>query len=243
MIILGDIHGGFQYLIELLVMFDFQNESIISVGDFGLGFDTLSSECMHLAMLNNSLRRRNIKLYVIRGNHDNPSYWRDSNDSKDPGFSNIILVRDYTVMIIENKNVLFIGGAISIDRSVRTEGRNYWKDEVIIRNDEFIKSLPENSIDIVITHSPLTSLFRHVLSTDLVNEYVLRGDKNLWRDIDKEQSILEDYNNILKVTQKDSLKMWFSGHLHISSVVNTDNIKYIVLNIDEFYEVRNESQA
>ncbi len=237
MIILGDIHGDFQYLIELLGMFDFQNESIISVGDFGLGFDTLSSECMHLAMLNNSLRRRNIKLYVIRGNHDNPSYWRDSNDSKDPGFSNIILVRDYTVMIIEDKNVLFIGGGISIDRSVRTEGRNYWKDEVIIRNDEFIKSLPENSIDVMITHTPIAKMFWHICGTDLVNQYALR-DRSLWADIDKEQSILEEYNSILKETQKDSLKMWFSGHLHISSVVNTDNIKYIVLNIAEFYEVR-----
>lgn len=237
MIILGDIHGTFQYLIELLEMFDFENESIISVGDFGLGFNDYYFECGQLTGLNKELCNRGLTLYVIRGNHDHPSYWSGSNQSDDPGFSNIILVADYTTLTIEGKKVLFIGGGTSIDRSMRTEGMNYWKDEVIIRDDEYIKSLPENSIDVVITHCPIAKMFWHVCGTDMVNSYAFR-DRNLWSDIDKEQSILEEYNSILKETQKDSLKMWFSGHLHISSTVYIDNIKYVVLNINEFYEVR-----
>lgn len=239
MIILGDIHGRFQYLIELLEMFAFENESIISVGDFGLGFPILSDENSQLVELNKVLRCSNNTLYVIRGNHDKPSYWRGSNQCGNLGFTNIILVADYTILTIEDKTVLFIGGGTSIDRRIRTEGVDYWKEEAIVRNDKFIKSLPEDSINIVITHCPLARMFDHVNvhGADLVKHYEAQ-DSTLMSDIAKEQSILEEYNSILKETQKDSLKMWFSGHLHISSVVYIDNIKYVVLNINEFYEVR-----
>ena len=65
--------------------------------------------------LNAVLRKINSVLYCIRGNHDDPSYFNDNIINK----SNVKLIKDYSIISVGDKNILCIGGAVSIDRKYR----------------------------------------------------------------------------------------------------------------------------
>lgn len=79
--------------------------------------------------------------------------------------SNITLISDYTVLNFNDKNILFIGGAISVDRNWRyTEKQRFgvysdyklgteswWHDELF--NFDELKLNDSRDIDIVVTHT------------------------------------------------------------------------------------------
>ena len=87
---------------------------MIQVGDFGAGFrkDFLDD----MLYLNDVLNEYNVTLYVIRGNHDDPKFFNGNHN-----WGNLKLLKDYTVLDLEGKKILLIGGAISIDRGNRIE--------------------------------------------------------------------------------------------------------------------------
>ena len=70
----GDIHGELKKLVWLLVeKYKLSNGSVIVAGDFGAGFGRPRS----MEVLYNSVRKKlekaDIMIYVVRGNHDDPS--------------------------------------------------------------------------------------------------------------------------------------------------------------------------
>jgi hypothetical protein len=65
-------------------------------------------------------------------------------------FSNLFLVKDYTPAIFPNKKTaLLVGGGISIDRSARREGLDYWSDEITIyiKQNKHYNYLLSNNLD------------------------------------------------------------------------------------------------
>ena len=106
--LIGDIHGR---------IYDYQSYSIgnfqgptIQVGDFGIGF---AGPFWHDNVA--AWQEANPHHRFIRGNHDNLEKCKTM-----PGYIN-----DGK---IEN-DVMFIGGAWSIDYAYRTEGVDWWRDE------------------------------------------------------------------------------------------------------------------
>ena len=136
---LGDIHGDF-YCIERFCRKNKEKKKInlIQVGDFGAGFDfNIPGQFMiKMDSLNGILAEYNITLYVLRGNHDDPQYFTGTYENF---WSNIKLMPDYSVVEIEGKRVLMVGGAISIDRLGRAEGKSWWSDEVFVLDEEKLK--------------------------------------------------------------------------------------------------------
>jgi len=115
LLFLGDIHGNFNLVNQYLKRLDIKDAYIIQVGDFGVGFTTLAKEKRTLEFTHTELVKRNVILYAIRGNHDYKPYF----DNDPFVFTNIHLVPDYTVLNLVDKNILCIGGAISVDREFR----------------------------------------------------------------------------------------------------------------------------
>ena len=74
---LGDIHGNFNIISQYVTRFDIRDAYIIQVGDFGVGFKTLVKEKRQLDDINTALIKRNVIVYAIRGNHDQPSYFEN----------------------------------------------------------------------------------------------------------------------------------------------------------------------
>lgn len=242
-IVSGDWHGKFEIIIQLLKEKEITDCFLIQVGDFGVGFKNKKKSIAELKLLNKFLKSKNIFLYAIRGNHDDPEYF--TGKDKSLIFSNIVLVPDYSIIKIEDKTFFFLGGAISIDRKPnpdiidrygrpwngRTQGVNYWDKEFIVFNEEVLRSIV--GIDVVITHS--SPAFVHPMdSSGLVKWY--KHDNDLEEDIHKERSLLSDVYFILK--QSSNIQHWCYGHYHDSNVEDFDNTRFRLLDVYEFYELR-----
>lgn len=220
MILLGDIHGYWYPIINFLKDFDIRGETIIQVGDFGLfSHDDLLSA---YTLLNGELEKRDCQLLIVKGNHERPSLWNE-------GYilGRIVIVPDYYIYTIQNKRILFIGGAISIDRKLRTKGVDYFPEEEIRRpTEEELRHIKAAPIDIIVSHdAPLCAG---------------KNPSTLWDDPDnpvktdaiRGRKILSEIQEIVRP------KHWFYGHYHFSDVTKIDETEFRCLNVNEFYEFK-----
>lgn len=225
MYILGDIHGDFN-VISYFAQDNKDREPItlIQVGDFGAGFH---SEFLNdMEYLNSVLREFNVTLYAIRGNHDDPKFFDGTHT-----WSNIKLLSDYTVLVLEGKRILFIGGATSIDRLQRTPNKSWWEGEPFNLDVEKL-SLFEG-VDIVVTHTAPD--FAYPLGFNhLVMSYA-GYDASLLNDLTNERSSLKIAYKTL--TEKNNISNWFYGHFHDTQTTFFENTKFNLLGINHFYQL------
>lgn len=109
---IGDVHGQFERYEKVIA----GAPKSIQIGDMGIGFRPVggasdggfSATPPHESMARGEHR-------YIRGNNDNPGVCReDRHWIPDGRFED---------------EIMFVGGALSIDRQLRTEGYNWWPDE------------------------------------------------------------------------------------------------------------------
>lgn len=232
MIFIGDIHGQFQIFLDLLKSKKYQSETLIQVGDFGVGFYPIDQEYHHLNKINSWLIKNNNFLYVIRGNHDNPNYFTESPFQ----LSNIQFLNDFDVLTIEDKTILFVGGAISIDRKMRREGVDYWKDEELPHIIPDISQIYDGtSIDIVCTHNCPTYTWPTELSP-IIHKFVTY-DKTLIRDLIDERKRLDLLYEKIKDFNGYDPKRWVYGHMHKTIQTMFGNTTFQCCGINHFYEL------
>jgi predicted phosphodiesterase len=225
MILLGDIHGDFQTIVN----FARKNKSeepqyLIQVGDFGAGFH--KNFLADMEYLNQELANANITLYVIRGNHDDPKYFNGEHE-----WSNLKLLKDYSILVIEAKRILLVGGAISIDRLQRKENVSWWEGETFNYNEELLETF--EGIDIVVTHSSPNFVFPQTFN-HLVMSYAAY-DPNLLNDLTLERQRFNEMYKIL--VNKNDIKHWFYGHFHTTRSETYENTRFNVLGINYFYNL------
>jgi hypothetical protein len=233
---LGDIHGNWNIIQNHFEENDISNTNLIQVGDFGIGYKKKDEESALLKELSAHLKKRNNFLYIIRGNHDDPSYFYAS--SINP-YSNIIFLQDYSILQNSIHNILCIGGAVSIDRRVSKEksiviGRNlWWEDEKFDYNEVEIDNILEKlHIDIVVTHTA-PKIFYPQNFNGIVNYYA-KDDAMLIYDLTLERNLVQ--NLYEKFYDRMMPQYWFYGHFHASKTENVEEkITAKLLNIEEFY--------
>lgn len=227
MIVLGDLHNNFGLINQL----GYKNINIIQVGDFGLGFYPDKDE-KTMDYWNTSWKARGIHVYAIRGNHDDPKYWDGRYDGR---WSNLTLIPDYTVMQLEHMNYLFVGGAISVDRFMRKEGRDYWIDEEFVLDEDKLYQILEEykNIDYVVTHTSPQFCFPPTKGS-IVDEFS-KHDSRLLMDLKVERSLVERMYNIL--SEKSKPKKWFYGHFHMNKVEYIEDVEFRLLGIGEITNV------
>lgn len=219
LILIGDTHGSHSFLRNKFQ--EIQNALFIHVGDIGVGFHEVLLEDAVFSTLNDILIENNSQFVGIRGNHDDPKKF-DGEYSK--RWSNFHLVPDYTHFIFQDKKIQLIGGGISLDRSARTEGIDYWRDEII-------KYFPEKIIksDILITHSA-PSYCNPVGFNDFCLNW-FKHDKSLELELINER---EQLKNLVDLSE---CKIHCYGHFHLSSSERINGRKHICLDIDEIKEL------
>lgn len=227
---IGDVHGELEQLAHKLAVRKIKDSQLIQVGDFGLGlFESKEKEEINLMTLDKTLKAGNNLLYVIRGNHDDPSYFE-----KWQKIGNIYVVPDYSVLLLGGYTVLLIGGAISIDRTTRTEGKDYWKDEAFLFDEVKLKAAIREvqNIDIVVTHNAPSEFWPYEIN-GLVKTYAIQ-DINLISDLTKERQM---HSELLKhVTGNFAPTHWYYGHFHTITDGQYSNLKYYVLGESEIRE-------
>jgi predicted phosphodiesterase len=119
---IGDVHGKYGAYKSILK----QHQNTIQVGDMGVGFRRSQSQAEYMD-LNPYYPNPPYDLMVssgarfIRGNHDNPDVCKRHKR----------WIPDGTV----EGDMMFVGGAYSIDMQYRTEGLDWWADEELSQSE------------------------------------------------------------------------------------------------------------
>jgi predicted phosphodiesterase len=136
---IGDVHGKYKWYKNILKE---SPHPTVQVGDMGVGFVRYSPFSDREQYLSNPPYDLMVehKARFIRGNHDNPS-----------------VCKKHTQWIPDGHvegDMMFVGGAVSIDRAYRTEGIDYWSDEELSWNEleEIRKKYIEYRPRIMVTH-------------------------------------------------------------------------------------------
>jgi DNA repair exonuclease SbcCD nuclease subunit len=226
---MGDTHST-DVTYELLNIRIPDGNDVVHLGDVGLGFGQLSYAIDNakswLDRLNKLCSKLNINLYLIRGNHDNPSVWNFPNI-----YSNVFLTQSGDVGIFPNgKKVLFVSGGVSVDRYSRKEGIDYWSDEItpILENVE--------KCDIMFAHD-CPEHFNHPTNT-LYKNYGWYCE----RDLTLQDDCLKQRLNMTDIAKKSEAKTLFGGHFHNSFREEKDGVYYRCLDINELFEFDAESE-
>lgn len=220
---IGDIHGNFVDICNKMDRIDLSDCNIVQVGDFG----AFNANEKKIEALNEFLRNRNIKMYAIRGNHDDPFYFDGT-----VKMSNLELVPDYSVLELDGDRILCIGGAISVDRVERMErGFHYFRDEYIFFNPLIIESVTD--INILVTHTapdfcnPIPNY-----SSDFIQTHA-KNDINLISELYSERKMMTEIFETLSI--KNNIERHFYGHFHNSYVETINGCAHRLLNIDEIF--------
>lgn len=225
--ITGDKHANFR---EVLY-FCYANETtiddtLIILGDAGINYyaNELDGDlknslkeypitffCIHG---NHEERPENIKTYKIKKFHDGIVYYE-----KD--YPNILFARDGEIYNFNDKKVLVIGGAYSVDKYFRlARGYNWYESEQ--PNEETknkVKSVLKNlnyKVDIILSHTcPYKYLPREMFLEGIDQNTVDNSTEYFLDEIEK----LADY------------KLWYCGHYHTDKKI--DNIIFMFHKIEE----------
>jgi Icc-related predicted phosphoesterase len=188
-VVVGDIHGEFGVLNHLI-----NNKPDISLilqcGDFGWWPRvTIGS------WKNPTLKNKEVKLFWCDGNHEDFQAIKEfkSNEVSPNCF---YMERGSVLQLPDKRKILFIGGALSIDRKYRIQGDGnfgWFEEETISQKD--IEELLDEKIDIVISHTA-PNLFQ---LNDYHDDYFPK---------DPSRSALS------YVFEKYKPKLWYFGHMH-----------------------------
>ena len=223
-IIVGDIHGAYPRL-RYDISRSYTDAYIIQVGDFGFGFHKPNYYKTELEDVSKTLTKTNCHLYVIRGNHDDPSYFAETNNPF--GFDNITVLADYSELNLLGKSILLVGGAVSVDRRFREDGKSWWSDEDFNLKLEDQFPYKDRQYDLVVTHTRpgVCGAFK---GFDNI-QYWCDQDPDLKNDlIDESQQL--DY-----LYERTKPKDWYYGHFHNSDITQYEDTKFRCINIDEHY--------
>ncbi|MBR6516373.1 MAG: metallophosphoesterase [Bacilli bacterium] len=253
--VIADSHGDFNTLYSNIVKY-LSDCILIIAGDVGLGFYDEEYYRKTFEELNNLMIEKHINCYLIRGNHDEPRYFKEHLIN----YSNIKTVDDYSIISIGDKNILCIGGAISIDRNIRIKNdekkyndnlgwmklynpyitqkevrektlKTYWKDEIVIYDEEKLNEiLVENNIDFVITHTSPSFAWKNGLDEI---KYWLDRDEALRDDLSEErENLTKVFNKLIECNREP--KKWVYGHFHEHNVETFENTEFIALQNCDF---------
>lgn len=202
----GDLHGDIDIAKlqdENFISHVTKRDYLIVCGDFGLIWNPVADET-EIKWLD-FLESMPYTTLFIDGNHENFTrlYREFPTVFVNGGLahkirSNIFHLMRGQVFTIEGKKFFTMGGATSIDRFLRIEGRSWWKRELPNEAEykEAIVNLIKNhnKVDFVITHCLPTSL------QEQLPKYTIPDDLT---------SFLERISHTLKFRQ------WYCGHYHM----------------------------
>tara|TARA_R110000737_G_scaffold279041_2_gene285767 strand:- start:88 stop:1008 length:921 start_codon:yes stop_codon:yes gene_type:complete len=259
--VLGDTHGVLSAFQKIMRKEKHQDCNIIHVGDFGAGFFT-DPEFEHYTTIYDDpknlglywktsidsinwhqqiLEERNIHLYIVRGNHDNPIWWENNCELIDKllkskgeegenlvkdGWKNITFVPDYTIIKTTQRvsegdhttiphNILCIGGAISIDRNHPLCCDKWLQGEADLKQ-------PPVSLDklgLICQELNVRTLITHTatdfaiqtLGTDFLMS-LAKNDVLLLDDVSREHKLMHDIVMVVKPLK------WYFGHYHFKMI-------------------------
>jgi hypothetical protein len=148
----GDWHGNTPWAVKAvqkMAGFLPAPRIIVHLGDFGIWPGP--SGASYLAQLNDALASVAAELWFVDGNHEDFTQLRpDSSDRYQLTERIWHLPRGYR-WVWQDRTWLALGGAVSLDRARRTEGRDWWPaEEITVRQAG--AAITAGRADVMVTH-------------------------------------------------------------------------------------------
>lgn len=207
--ITGDTHGELvrfsnQYIPDIESFTD--KDYIIVCGDFGFIYHDDLEEKKIL----DYLETRPFNILFCDGNHENfDALYKYPKELWNGGYvhrirKNVLHLMRGQVFDIDGKKVFSMGGALSIDRYMRTLGRSYWKQEIPEKAEyqqarENLEKV-NNTVDVIVTHTAPLEI------TKLLGGHEDPHEKDLLWFL---KWVMENVN----------YEKWFFGHWHLDKTV------------------------
>jgi hypothetical protein len=233
MLLVGDIHGEWENLADRLRQRNTRSTTLLQVGDLGVGFSKKTDERQRLERLDRALDMRDLTLYAIRGNHDDPAYFAPEQEQR---WERIHFVPDYTLLTIDRQRVLCVGGAISIDRRHRQAGITYWRDEGFVFDPTTLHAMDLSDVSAVVTHTAPS--FAPPLQWGSLVWDSVRGDPALAEDLNAERSAMDALYEA--VTVRCAPRWWAYGHFHARATARHAGTAFLLLDVAEMREIPND---
>lgn len=195
-LIVGDIHGiykPFRADLERL-----NPDIVLATGDFGY--------FPRIKPFITEWKNNNIPIYFCEGNHDDIETLNQLNIHEVA--ENIFYKkRGETINLPDGRTVLFIGGAQSIDKYARTEGCDYFPQEILTAGD-YYRLDTSLKVDIVVSHTK-------------PNYFDVRIPKIVQ---DPSEDVLDGVFDLYKP------KQWFFSHWHKNALGTYKDCEWTLLN-------------
>lgn len=222
--ITGDTHREFSRLDNMKFKKD---DMLIILGDAGINYflnirDMIEKE---------KLKIHNIKFFCIRGNHEERPENIDTYKEVEmfggkvfveDDFPHLIFAKDGETYNFNNKKVLVIGGAYSVDKYYRLiTGNNWFSDEQLSPEEmeNIYGKVKDKHFDLVLTHTcPRKYEPTEVFMPGL--------------DQAKIDKSMEDFLD--KVEENISYDKWYCGHYHTEKKIN--KIEFMFKNIKKLFD-------
>jgi predicted phosphodiesterase len=238
-LVFGDNHDHWDVFPNVIRDYELNNCAVILAGDFGIGFEPFKDEIRKTFHLSKRMAHTDSVLFVVRGNHDNPQYFTGEFDT-----DNIKMVPDYTVLNINNLNILCVGGAFSVDRTRRKSytifhetksgviaKNDYWPNEVFVYDHDKVMSM--KNINMVVTHTA-PQLCPPYTKGNL--DFWAISDRNIVQDCRIERAqVSQMYDNLTH--NGNEITHWFYGHFHSHYKTPYLGTDFIGLDINEVAEI------
>ena len=202
----GDIHGNFN---------DYSRSTVndckesIQVGDFGIGF---ASDYWHVKVTD--WQKENPGHKFIRGNHDDPARSKAM-----PNYIKDGLIQD---------DMMFVGGAFSIDRSYRVKDVSWWEDEEL-SYDEF-----SSIVDTYQTVKP-NIMITHDCPQIVADDMFFKSGFCLGKQI---KTITGQALEVMfRIHQP---KLWIFGHYHVTMQKKIGNTIFVCVGAEDFVDINLE---
>ena len=217
--ITGDTHRDFTRLDNIKFQKD---DMLIILGDAGINY-LLNDEDKKLK---ENLNNLNIKFFCIRGNHEErPEYINTYKEKEmfmgkvymEDDYPNLIFAKDGEIYNIDDKSILVIGGAYSVDKFYRLIHGYHWFYGEQLTDTEMnliYDKVKGKHFDIVFTHTcPYKYEPREVFLSGIDQSMV---DKRMEHFLDK----IEENINYDK---------WYCGHYHTEKEI--DKLEFMYENV------------
>jgi UDP-2,3-diacylglucosamine pyrophosphatase LpxH len=224
-ILIGDIHGEFPRLNYDIKRYNYTDSYLIQCGDTGFGFRHPIEEKRLIKPLQETLLKNNLHLYMIRGNHCDPEYFKQTNNPFD--LSNITLLEDYAELNLLGKSILLVGGAVSVDRYRREKDKTWWVDETFKLKLEDQFPYKDRQYDLVVTHTRPGVCGAFKGFDDIA--FYCEKDPELKKDL------IEESQQVDYLYEKTKPKWFCYGHFHKSLTTQYENTTFKCLDIHEHW--------
>ena len=206
--VIGDVHGRFGDMNSLLNKK--KPEIVLQLGDFGYW----PRFANHVDKFGNKIKitepkAGKAKIYWCDGNHEDHHSLKNAPLDGQLWPNVFYQRRGSTITLPDGRVVLFMGGAESVDKQYRTEGKTWFPEESITQAD--IDAIPTGKIDIIVSHTcPMEFEMQ-----SMFGNHPERGSRMA----------------LSIILEKVQPKEWFFGHWHQRVVGDYYGIRWTALNM------------